>query len=1043
MHNTHSNNQENKSLTIYDASTFRNTKLLNKRKLISFCLCFIFISLLSSSINAQYILNNADIEINSNGFISSCNVTDFSTPQYQNGDIEIPENINGQTIIGIVGVSETDMALVPGIFGLKKIKKIHFPNTLKNIGNSAFYDNDITDIVFSNNTQLDSIGGWAFYGNELTSLSIPNGVKYIGEGAFSSNSIQTLNIPNSVSTIINYAFNYNLITEINGTQSNGIIYKRNADGTKDLSTIVSFGGTATNINFIPNSVITIDTWAFSTLNMTQVLIPNSVKTIGANAFNSGNLSLVSFESNSNLIFLDEDAFGRSSLATVNLPQSDYNGFIGWVDDNGNNYNAGDQITNFGVSYTAKVKYTLKDIDIKVDDGFIIECNQFYGTILSIPDSLLGEEIVGVEAGVFNKNNILSISLSTPQYPDFTSWVNGNGTSFSVVENNEDLELAFIAKPYTLKNRHSNISNGNLMGCNNYILTAVKELIIPEKINGQTIIKINYPCFRGIPLTKVSLPATLSEIGSEAFKECQLSEITIPANVTDIGDYAFSGSSDPSKPTYLKTITFEQNSMLKNIGLWAFAYNRLITHIDLPKHIEFIKDGAFEKDNISGNIVIPNSTKHIGKQSFADNALTQVTFVGKCKFDIIGQSAFDGNPSLKGITLPDSERNPFYGWLGDTHPTLFQSGDFTSDLTAFYQAQYPYDLNDADVTVQDGYIKTCSYPNSVSRYATIPDSLQGQEIVGISDIFIGAFYYRNLRSITLPNKLEYIGEHAFQNNNLDHVDLPSSIVHIGDVAFYANNNLTNMELPNHSNTPGFIGWRDGNNKLLEKTNNKYIVTDFEPSYTAAYEVLFKDYNSITKDTVNHFMDATPPSIGIRSGYTFVRWDVDYKSIKKGITVTAQYSNNGSNNYTVIFNNWDNTPLSTQIVTEGKSATLPTSPVRKNYSFLGWFKADGTEFTNLNNIVLDITVTAKFAPLSTIINPNNYENAKIYPNPAKDWIIIDNSNINTNKSITIVDSSGKVVYTNHHPQTKERINLKNFKKGLYLVKTDNCTSKIIVL
>ena len=55
-----------------------------------------------------------------------------------------------------------------------------------------------------------SIGGSSFrYCDKLTSISIPNGIKYIGEFAFQDcDGLTTITIPNSVQTIGFGAFNY-------------------------------------------------------------------------------------------------------------------------------------------------------------------------------------------------------------------------------------------------------------------------------------------------------------------------------------------------------------------------------------------------------------------------------------------------------------------------------------------------------------------------------------------------------------------------------------------------------------------------------------------------------------------------------------------------------------------------------------------------------------------------------------------------------------------------------------------------------------------
>ncbi len=80
------------------------------------------------------------------------------------------------------------------------------------IGDSAFYNNQLTSITIGNN--VTSIGDYAFSGNQLTSVTIPNSVTSIGDNAFENNLLTSITIGNNVTSIGDYAFANNALTAL-------------------------------------------------------------------------------------------------------------------------------------------------------------------------------------------------------------------------------------------------------------------------------------------------------------------------------------------------------------------------------------------------------------------------------------------------------------------------------------------------------------------------------------------------------------------------------------------------------------------------------------------------------------------------------------------------------------------------------------------------------------------------------------------------------------------------------------------------------------
>ena len=78
------------------------------------------------------------------------------------------------------------------------------------------------------------------------------------------------------------------------------------------------------------------------------------------------------------------------------------------------------------------------------------------------------------------------------------------------------------------------------------------------------------------------------------------------------------------------------------------------------------------------------------------------------------------------------------------------------------------------------------------------------------------------------------------------------------------------------------------------------------------------------------------------------------------------------------------------------------------------------------------------LSTTETKNNL--LKVYPNPAKDHVVI--SNISKGENISVYDLSGKMLFQTKSPGNSLNINTSSYKNGIYLVKVGENTTKIIV-
>ena len=221
------------------------------------------------------------------------------------------------------------------------LKEIVIENTVKTIGNSAFYDCDgltVVDIPDS----VTSIGSSAFSDcGGLTSVTIGSDVKTIGAYAFRNCvKLTVVAIPDSVESIGQYAFDgcaeLASVTIGNGVKTIGAYAFRNCAKLTSLSlgsSIESMGTYAfsncdglTDIE-IPDSVTNIDSYVFSYCdNLESVTIGSGVKTVGYAAFRYCS-KLESVTIGSGIETIGDYAFGNCNLKEVrfNGTQEQWNG----------------------------------------------------------------------------------------------------------------------------------------------------------------------------------------------------------------------------------------------------------------------------------------------------------------------------------------------------------------------------------------------------------------------------------------------------------------------------------------------------------------------------------------------------------------------------------------------------------------------------------------------------------------------------------------------------------------------------------------------
>ena len=285
------------------------------------------------------------------------------------------------------------------------------------------------------------------------------------------------------------------------------------------------------------------------------------------------------------------------------------------------------------------------------------------------------------------------------------------------------------------------------------------LTLPESL--ETI--GSYAFCNNCVLKSVNIPAKVKTIESDAFYNCGLTELVIPEEVQTIDNYAFCNNP-------LKKLTLP--STITSIGSGAFLNNYSLQSITCNATTPpSLGENAFNH-NISTTVKVPlssiaayrqaegwkNFTNYYGGEVIADGityridendamvaaaeaTLTEANIPSSVEFEgnqypviKINDRVFSGNTNLTSVTLPESLTT-----LGDR---------------AFYTCKS---------------LKTIKIPSGVTA---IPDycfnhclSLESVTIPeGVTTIGDGAFVGCNLKELTLPSTVTMIESGAFLSNN---------------------------------------------------------------------------------------------------------------------------------------------------------------------------------------------------------------------------------------------------------------------------------------
>lgn len=228
--------------------------------------------------------------------------------------------------------------------------------------------------------------------------------------------------------------------------------------------------------------------------------------------------------------------------------------------------------------------------------------------------------------------------------DLTNWDWGTitGATFTITVTAPSRDFTFDATTGTIKKYNGNDAVVN----------------IPSEINGTPVTTIGNAAFRDSSVTSVTIPASVTEIGSNAFAGCtNLTSVTYGGDWSNLTIQSGNPAVEDAAKDAANEQLFDFKFILNNTAVVVIRYKGTAADVTIPsrykgKPVTVIDHVAFYNNSAVTSVTIPDSVTAIPDYAFGFcSQLTNISIPNSVTF--IGFSAFNSCTSLESITLPSS------------------------------------------------------------------------------------------------------------------------------------------------------------------------------------------------------------------------------------------------------------------------------------------------------------------------------------------------------------------------------------------------------
>lgn len=550
----------------------------------------------------------------------------------------------------------------------------------------------------------------------------------------------------------------------------------------------------------------------------------------------------------------------------------------------------------------------------------------FGTVSSgeLHDADYGGYYIKIDPGSDDESAVRNFIVRL----DLTNWDWGTitGATFTITVTAPSRDFTFDATTGTIKKYNGNDAVVN----------------IPSEINGTPVTTIGNAAFRDSSVTSVTIPASVTEIGSNAFAGC--------TNLTSVnyeGDWSnlTIQSGNPAVQDAANAQLFDFAFTPDNTAVIVIRYKGTAADVTIPsrykgKPVTMIDHAAFYNSAVT-SVTIPDSVTSIPDSAFGFcSQLTNISIPNSVTY--IGFSAFNSCTSLKSITLPSSlstiQSEAFYN-CGN-----LKTIRIPVSVTSI--GNYAFDVCPSLMTV--------TYPGSKTQWDAITKGSN-------NDVLENHLVCNTLEATFTADGTTFA---------------PAQTIDRGG-------KFTEPAEPSKENHT-FAGWYNGDKPFdfdADTTNAPNVLNLVAKWDINKYTVKFvSEHGSFADQTIEHgkTIDTdklTPPIV---EGFTFDGWYADKAHETKfdfNTQITSDtkvYAKWTAKDYEVSFITEHGNAPASQNVPYNETADDPGKLTAEGYTFIGWYadEAHKTKFDFSTPITGDTKVYAKWKKNAPVL-PDTYE------------------------------------------------------------------------